>query len=142
MRQLLYQATALSHRDHKAGSPERFGRKSYVANRGSACAYPADPARGLHYCTLARNERLYPPVFHQLQRLSANWQIKLIAPPPAEGIDMFPADIAEYVPVDLHGPGVLYPWRFDQTELRAIVKAAILKHSPDRALVWCGAEGI
>ena len=81
-------------------------------------------------------------VFHQLQQLSAKWQIKLIAPRPAKGIDMFPADIAEYIPVDLQGPGVLHPWRFDQTELRATVNAAILKHSPNRALVWCGAEGI
>ena len=70
------------------------------------CAYPADPARGLHYCTLARNERLYPPDFQSTATLSAIGRSNL-SPLPAEGIDMFPADITEYVPVDLHGPGVL-----------------------------------
>jgi glycosyltransferase involved in cell wall biosynthesis len=81
-------------------------------------------------------------VFHQLEQLSERWQIKLVAPPPMEGASNFPEGIAEYVPVELQGSGLSYPWRFDQTGLRAAVRAAVLKHSPHRALVWRGAEAI
>ena len=81
-------------------------------------------------------------VFNQLEQLSARWRIKLVAPPPAKDTDNFSAEIAEYIPVDLQGPGVSLSWRFDPAGLRAAVNAAVLKHSPDRALVWCGAERI
>jgi polysaccharide biosynthesis protein PslH len=33
-----------------------------------------------------------------------------------------------------------YPWRFEQTALRAALDGAIARHRPDRALVWPGAE--
>lgn len=81
-------------------------------------------------------------VFHQLEQLSDRWLIKLVAPPPVGGVGDFPKGIAEYIPVELHGSGLSYPWRFDQTELRAAVHETVLKHSPHRALVWRGAEAI
>ncbi len=46
------------------------------------------------------------------------------------------------MPVTLHGRGFTYPWRFDQTDLRAAVERMIREHHPDRALVWAGAEAL
>ena len=46
------------------------------------------------------------------------------------------------MPVTLRGGGVTYPWRFDQTELRATLDRAVREHRPDRALVWAGAEAL
>ncbi len=81
-------------------------------------------------------------VFNQLEQLSRKWRIKLVAPPPMGDGSNFPEGIAEYVAVELRGSGLSYPWRFDQTGLRAAVHATVLKHSPHRAMVWRGAEAI
>ena len=42
----------------------------------------------------------------------------------------------------LRGRGFTYPWRFDQTELRATLDGAIREARFDRALVWAGAEAL
>jgi glycosyltransferase involved in cell wall biosynthesis len=42
----------------------------------------------------------------------------------------------------LPGRGFTYPWRFDQTELRAALDCAIRQARFDRALVWAGAEAL
>ena len=81
-------------------------------------------------------------VYHLLEQLAAMWRIKLVAPLPAEGIGGFPAEVAEYIPVDLPGPGRPYPWRHDQSALRAAVQAAVAQHRPDRGLAWRGAEAV
>jgi polysaccharide biosynthesis protein PslH len=47
-----------------------------------------------------------------------------------------------HVPVVLRGRGLTYPWRFDQTELRATLDGAVREHRPDCALVWAGAEAL
>jgi polysaccharide biosynthesis protein PslH len=38
--------------------------------------------------------------------------------------------------------GVTYPWRFDQTELRATLDRVVRNYRHDRALVWAGAEAL
>lgn len=81
-------------------------------------------------------------VYHILKQLSATWQIKLIAPSSEKDSDNFPAEIAEHIPINLRGQGLSYPWRFDQESLRTAVHCAVLKYSPDRALVWRGAEAV
>jgi glycosyltransferase involved in cell wall biosynthesis len=77
-------------------------------------------------------------VSHLLEHLAECWSITLIAPPS----DAIPPGIARHVPVTLRGGGVTYPWRFDQTELRATLDRAVREHRPDRALVWAGAEAL
>lgn len=77
-------------------------------------------------------------VSHLLERLAERWSIVLLAPPS----DIVPAEIAAHVPVTLRGSGLTYPWRFDQTELRAALDCALHEHRPDRALVWPGAEAL
>lgn len=42
----------------------------------------------------------------------------------------------------LHGSGLTYPWRFDQTALRAALDSTVRDTSFDRALVWAGAEAL
>ena len=42
----------------------------------------------------------------------------------------------------LPGRGFTYPWRFDQTELRATLDGALAQSHFDRALVWAGAEAL
>ena len=42
----------------------------------------------------------------------------------------------------LRGRGFTYPWRFDQTELRATLDGTIRHARFDRALVWAGAEAL
>ena len=42
----------------------------------------------------------------------------------------------------LPGRGFTYPWRFDQTELRATLDGTIRDARFDRALVWAGAEAL
>jgi glycosyltransferase involved in cell wall biosynthesis len=75
-------------------------------------------------------------VSHLLEHLAKRWSITLIAPP----CDAAPPCIARHVPVTLQGRGFTYPWRFDQTALRATLDRVVHEHRPDRALVWPGAE--
>ena len=77
-------------------------------------------------------------VANLLRELSNHWAITLVAPE----ADPVPAYIAAHVPVRLTGRGFTYPWRFDQTPLRAAVERAVRDHRPGRALVWPGAEAI
>jgi glycosyltransferase involved in cell wall biosynthesis len=77
-------------------------------------------------------------VSHLLQHLAPRWSITLIAPPS----DAIPPGIASHVPVTLPAGGVTYPWRFDQTTLRATVDSVVRDRRPDRALVWAGAEAL
>jgi glycosyltransferase involved in cell wall biosynthesis len=44
--------------------------------------------------------------------------------------------------VALRGRSLTYPWRFDQTELRATLDGAVREHRHDCALVWAGAEAL
>jgi glycosyltransferase involved in cell wall biosynthesis len=81
-------------------------------------------------------------VFNLLQELSRFWRIKLLAPPPAAGAAPFPEQVAEYVPLTLKGPGLAYPWRFDQAPLREAVADAVARFRPERALVWRGGEAL
>ena len=77
-------------------------------------------------------------VGHLLEELAAQWAITLVSPPS----EQIPASVAAHVPVRLTGSGFTYPWRFDQTPLRAAVRQAVTTHRPDRALVWPGAEAV
>ena len=79
-------------------------------------------------------------VFHILRELARSWTITLIAPEQAQLGALVPEIIAAHVPVRLEGRGLTYPWRFEQTALRAALDDAIVRHRPDRALVWPGAE--
>ncbi len=76
-------------------------------------------------------------VSHLLEHLAARWSITLIAPP----IESPPLAIA-HVPVDLPASGATYPWRFDQTELRATLVRTVREAHFDRALIWPGAEAL
>jgi glycosyltransferase involved in cell wall biosynthesis len=55
---------------------------------------------------------------------------------------MIPAQITRHVPVTLNGRGLTYPWRFDQSALRAALDGVISYAEFDRALVWAGAEAL
>ena len=77
-------------------------------------------------------------VSHLLEHLAPRWSITLIAPPS----DRVPPTIARHIPLDLPSNGVTYPWRFDQTSLRATVDRALRENLPDRALLWAGAEAL
>jgi len=77
-------------------------------------------------------------VANLLEHLAPRWSITLIAPQGAPA----PLPGVHHVPVALHGSGVTYPWRFDQTSLRATLDRTIAAHRPDRALVWAGAEAL
>lgn len=77
-------------------------------------------------------------VSHLLEQLAPRWSITLIAPPS----DRVPPTIARHIPLDLPSNGVTYPWRFDQTSLRATVDRALRENLPDRALLWAGAEAL
>ena len=77
-------------------------------------------------------------VSHLLEHLAAQWSITLIAPP----IDAVPPAIARHVPVTLPNSGATYPWRFDQTELRAALDRVVADGTFDRALIWPGAEAL
>ena len=77
-------------------------------------------------------------VSHLLDALADRWAITLISPSSGE----LSSRILRHVPATLHGRGFTYPWRFDQTALRAALDRAIQEHRPDRALVWAGAEAL
>ena len=61
-----------------------------------------------------------------LDHLAQYWSISLIAPPS----DAIPSTIVHHVPLTLPAHGVTYPWRFDQTTLRATVDRAVRDHRP------------
>jgi glycosyltransferase involved in cell wall biosynthesis len=77
-------------------------------------------------------------VSNLLRHLAPRWSITLIAPPS----DAIATIVAHHMRLILPAHGVTYPWRFDQTALRATVDRAVGDHRPDRALVWAGAEAI
>jgi polysaccharide biosynthesis protein PslH len=77
-------------------------------------------------------------VSHLLQHLAPHWSITLVAPPSDAPLPT----IAHHVPLNLPTSGVTYPWRFDQTTLRATVDRTIRESRPDRALIWAGAEAL
>ena len=77
-------------------------------------------------------------VSHLLEHLSAQWPITLIAPP----LDAVPPAIVRHVPISLPASGVTYPWRFDQTGLRATLDRIVAETRIDRALVFPGAEAL
>lgn len=93
------------------------------------------PARLLAVCTL-------PPwpvrdgyslrVANVLQQLAEQWDVTLLSPgtaPPG----------MRHIGMALDGPGLTYPWRFDNRALVAGISTA-LAGRPDRALIWPGAE--
>ena len=77
-------------------------------------------------------------VAHLLEHLAAQWSITLIAPP----IETLPSAIARHVPVELPTSGVTYPWRFDQTALRATLDRVVTEAHFERALIFPGAEAL
>jgi glycosyltransferase involved in cell wall biosynthesis len=77
-------------------------------------------------------------VANLLRELAGRWSIVLIAPP----AEPPPLTISTFIAVALGGRGATYPWRFDQTQLRDTVVAAVRAHHPERALVWPGAEAV
>jgi glycosyltransferase involved in cell wall biosynthesis len=77
-------------------------------------------------------------VSHLLEHLAGQWSITLISPP----LDSVPPAIARHVPVTLPSIGVTYPWRFDQTGLRATLDRVVGDGGFDRALIWPGAEAL
>ena len=72
-----------------------------------------------------------------LEELARLWSITLIAP-----CSKLPPGICQHVAVNLSGGSLTYPWRFDQTELRAAVDRVTASSHHDRALVWAGAEAV
>jgi glycosyltransferase involved in cell wall biosynthesis len=75
-------------------------------------------------------------VANLLEALAATWRITLVAP-----VEAAPHGIT-CVPVRLAGPGLTYPWRFDDAPLRAAVRRALAAHPAARALVFPGAEAL
>ncbi|WP_376096031.1 glycosyltransferase family 4 protein [Roseomonas sp. CCTCC AB2023176] len=76
-------------------------------------------------------------VHNLLQALAGRWRVTLVSPAGAEGLGL---EGVEHRPVDLRGPGLTYPWRFDGGGLAAAIGAAVRDVRPDRGLVWPGAE--
>ncbi len=74
-------------------------------------------------------------VANLLRRLGRRWEVTLLAPGRAP-----PPGVARHVSLALDGPGLSYPWRFDNRPLTAALGAALPEARPDRALVWPGAE--
>ncbi|HEY0206631.1 MAG TPA: glycosyltransferase family 4 protein [Acetobacteraceae bacterium] len=79
-------------------------------------------------------------VFNLLRELAEDWAITLIASPPDVQGEEIPLPLARYIPLDLQGAGLSYPWRFDQRPLRAAVEMAVKAYQPQRAIVWRGGE--
>lgn len=73
-------------------------------------------------------------VANLLRRLARQWDITLLAPGET------PPGVARHVVLALDGPGLSYPWRFDNRPLRAALDAVLPGAGPDRALIWPGAE--
>lgn len=73
-------------------------------------------------------------VANLLQGLAGRWDVTLLAP--GGGVP----GVADWAPLAVSGPGVSYPWRFDDRPLAAAIGAAARVRPPDRALVWPGAE--
>ncbi len=75
-------------------------------------------------------------VANLLRRLGGRWDITLLAPG-----ERTPPGVTRHVRVELSGPGLSYPWRFDNRALTAAIGGLLPVVGPDRALVWPGAEG-
>ena len=75
-------------------------------------------------------------VYNLLRELAREWQVTLVAPPGAV------PGLAAHREVHLRGPGLTYPWRFDDAPLRAAVAQTLREQRFDRALVWPGAEAL
>ncbi len=73
-------------------------------------------------------------VANLLARLGRRWEVTLLAPGET------PPGVARHVALALGGPGLSYPWRFDNRPLLAALAALLPALRPDRALVWPGAE--
>ncbi len=73
-------------------------------------------------------------VANLLRRLAWRWDVTLLAPGDP------PPGVARHVRLALEGPGLSYPWRFDNRPLAAALAALLPDARPDRALVWPGAE--
>jgi glycosyltransferase involved in cell wall biosynthesis len=69
-----------------------------------------------------------------LARLARRWDITLLAPGDT------PPGVARHVTLALAGPGLSYPWRFDNRPLLAALGTLLPEARPDRALIWPGAE--
>ncbi len=69
-----------------------------------------------------------------LQSLAPAWTITLLAPGTP------PPGVATHWPLALSGPGLSYPWRFDNRPLVAAIDQCVQADRPDRALIWPGAE--
>jgi len=79
-------------------------------------------------------------VFNLLRELASQWTVTLLAPLGPDGTGLVAPEIADHIPIALNGPGLTYPWRFNQRELRAAVHHIVQTRRPHRALVWPGAE--
>ncbi len=77
-------------------------------------------------------------VANVLQGLAEKWDITLLAPAGPAG-EALPG-VARHVPLALTGPGLTYPWRFDNRPLAAAIGDVLRTAQPDRALIWPGAE--
>lgn len=108
-------------------SGERVMAESHLPSLLAVCSVPLWP--------LSNGYSLR--VSHILQELARRWSITLIAPP-----SKLPPGIYEHVAVKLVGNSLTYPWRFDQTGLRAAVDHVTASSHHDRALVWAGAEAV
>ena len=109
-------------------TPETAGRPGLLA----VCTLPPWPVRDGYALR----------VFHLLRELARGWTITLVAPAGSDLGPLVPRVIERHVPVHLEGPGLTYPWRFDQATLRQAVEGAVARHRPWRALVWPGAESL
>ncbi len=130
-------STSISHAS--AHSHSHALNRSHMPTLGDPA--PASLPALLAVCTLPP----WPPlngyslrVSHLLQHLASDWSITLVAPTS----EAPPSIIARHVPLSLPSGGVTYPWRFDQTGLRATVDRTIRERRPDRALIWAGAEAL
>src|SRR4051812_20127876 len=66
-------------------------------------------------------------VYNLLRELAREWRVTLVAPPGAV------PGLAAHREVDLRGPGLTYPWRFDNAPLHQAVTQAVREQQFDRA---------